>query len=234
VDRTVGSKADVARKGLLDDWMLDVVGDVEDRDVIDLGCGEGRFCRMLAAKGARTLGVDLQPSFVDYARSKAGSTEQYRIGDIQSLSAVSGGLFDLAVSYISLVDVPDQQGVIGEAFRVLSPGGRFVVCNLSPMATACTDEGPWFRDGDGEKLHFVLDHYATEGARRLLFSSGQELTNFHRMLSTTINNFLDVASRSHASTSLFRTPPQLARFPENEDLFRVPIFTINDLVKPQD
>ena len=90
---------------------------------------------MLAARGARTLGVDLQPSFVEYARSRAGSTEDYRTGDIQLLSEVSDGLFDLAVSYISLVDVPDQRAVIGEAFRVLSPGGRFVVCNLSPMAT---------------------------------------------------------------------------------------------------
>ncbi|MDQ6728359.1 MAG: class I SAM-dependent methyltransferase, partial [Actinomycetota bacterium] len=185
------AKADAAREGLLDDWMLEVIGDIDDRYVIDLGCGEGRFSRMLAARGARTLGVDLQPSFVEYARNMAGPREDYRTGDIQSLSEVSDGLFDLAVSYISLVDVPDQRAVIGEAFRVLSPGGRFVVCNLSPMATAWIDGGPWCRNGDGEKQHFVLDHYANEGPRRLLFPSGHELTNFHRMFSTTINDFLD-------------------------------------------
>jgi 2-polyprenyl-3-methyl-5-hydroxy-6-metoxy-1,4-benzoquinol methylase len=52
-------RADAAREGVLDDWMLDVVGDVSGLDVIDLGCGEGRFCRMLAARGARALGVDM-------------------------------------------------------------------------------------------------------------------------------------------------------------------------------
>lgn len=52
-----------------EDWMFSMVRDVVDRYVIDLGSGEGRFCRMLAFKGARTLGVDLQPSFGGYARS---------------------------------------------------------------------------------------------------------------------------------------------------------------------
>lgn len=227
------SKTDAAREGLLDDWMLKVLGDVTDLDVIDLGCGEGRFCRMLAANGARTLGVDLQSAFIDYAKSKASSTEKYRIGDIQRLSGVPDVLFDLAVSYISLVDVADQQAAVREALRVLVPGGRFVVCNLSPMATAWVSEGPWHRDNDGTKLHFVLDDYATEGARRLVFPSGQELTNFHRMMSTTINDFLDAGFSLAGLYEPLPTPAQLARFPENEDLFRVPIFTIYDLVKSE-
>lgn len=34
------SKGDAAREGLLDDWMLAIIGDVTNLDVIDLGCGE--------------------------------------------------------------------------------------------------------------------------------------------------------------------------------------------------
>lgn len=225
------SKADAAREGLLDDWMLEVLGDVTNLDVIDLGCGEGRFCRMLAAKGARTLGVDLQPVFIDYAKTKASSGESYRIGDMQQLSGVPDARFDLAVSYLSLVDVLDQEAAVSEAFRVVVPGGRFVVCNLSPMATAWMTEGPWHRHDDGTKLHFVLDHYANEALRRWVFPSGQELTNFHRMLSTTINDFLDAGFFLVHLYEPVPTPAQLARVPENDDLFRVPIFTIYDLAK---
>jgi ubiquinone/menaquinone biosynthesis C-methylase UbiE len=226
------AKADAAREGILDDWMLDIIGDVAGLAVIDIGCGEGRFCRMLAAKGARTLGVDLQPAFIEYATSKAGPAETYRVGDMQSLDGVADGEFDLAVSYISLVDVPDQAAAVRAAFRVVSPGGRFIVCNLSPMATAWIDGGPWQRDNNGGKLHYVLDHYGNEGARRITFPSGQELTNFHRMLSTTVNDFLDagfVLTRLHEPLP---TPEQLDRVPENDDLFRVPIYTIYELAKP--
>jgi SAM-dependent methyltransferase len=226
------TRADAAREGLLDDWMLDVVGDVGDLDVIDLGCGEGRFCRMLAARGARTLGIDLQPTFVEYAEEKASATEHYIVGDMQSLVDVPDSFFDVAVSYLSLVDVPDQAAAIRAAFRVLAPGGRFVVCNLSPMNTASVDDVIWWRDDDGNKLHFVLDDYATEGPRRIAFPSGYVLTNFHRMLSTTVNDFLDagfVLARLHEPLP---TEAQLARVPDHEDLFRVPLFTIYHLRKP--
>ena len=35
------------RKGMLDSWMLDALGDVSGKSVIDIGCGEGRFCRQI-------------------------------------------------------------------------------------------------------------------------------------------------------------------------------------------
>ena len=44
----IRSRGDVSREGCLDEWMLREVGNVAGKDVIDLGCGEGRFSRMLA------------------------------------------------------------------------------------------------------------------------------------------------------------------------------------------
>lgn len=226
------SAGDAAREGLLDDWVLDLVGDVDGRDVIDLGCGEGRFCRMLAARGARTLGIDLQPAFVAHARGKASPSESYEVGDLRSLTGIDSASFDLAVSYISLVDVPDEAAAIREAFRVLVPGGRFVVCNLAPMATAAKAGDPWVRDADGGKVHYVLDGYADEGPRDIPFPSGHRITNHHRMLSTTVNGFLGAGFELRGLHEPLPTEEQLARVPSNDDLFRVPIFVIYDLVKP--
>jgi ubiquinone/menaquinone biosynthesis C-methylase UbiE len=226
------TRADAAREGLLDDWMLQLVGNVEGLTVIDLGCGEGRFSRMLAARGARIVGVDLQPSFIAYATSKAGPRETYRVADMESLDEIPDGAFDLAVSYISLVDVPDQARATSEAFRVLSPGGRFLVCNLSPMATASIDPETWCRDEAGELRHFVLDDYASEGPRRIVFSTGSEVTNHHRMLSTTVNDFLDAGFTLTRIHEPIPTTVQLDRTPENEHMLRVPPFTVYDLRKP--
>ncbi|MEN8207669.1 MAG: methyltransferase domain-containing protein [Candidatus Fermentibacteria bacterium] len=48
------------RTGLLDKPMLEACGNVEGLKILDCGCGEGRFCRILAAKGAEyVFGLDL-------------------------------------------------------------------------------------------------------------------------------------------------------------------------------
>jgi 2-polyprenyl-3-methyl-5-hydroxy-6-metoxy-1,4-benzoquinol methylase len=54
-------------RGLLDPWMLDAVGDVSGLSVIDRGCGEGRFSRMMAESGAKVTGLDLCESLIDQA-----------------------------------------------------------------------------------------------------------------------------------------------------------------------
>ena len=48
------------RNGLLDQPMLEACGNVEGLQILDCGCGEGRFCRILAQRGASyVLGLDL-------------------------------------------------------------------------------------------------------------------------------------------------------------------------------
>ncbi len=221
---------DEARVGILDDWMLALAGDVSGLRVIDLGCGEGRFCRMLAARGATTLGVDLQPAFIEHANAHKGKRETYLLGDIEDLAGVPDASFDLAVSYVTLIDVADMDAVVRNAYRVLKPGGRFLVCNLSPMTTG---RGPWLRGADRRKLCYILDDYGREGPRDTPFSFNSTfvLTQFHRMMSTHVNCFLDhgfTLQRMHEPTP---NAEQLKRAPGLEDLFRAPNFVIFELAK---
>src|SRR5215212_1548335 len=80
---------DPSREALLDEWMLDVVGTVEALDVIDLGCGEGRFSRMLAARGARVTGIDLcEPMIAAASASRSSTRETYAVADMESLREI--------------------------------------------------------------------------------------------------------------------------------------------------
>jgi ubiquinone/menaquinone biosynthesis C-methylase UbiE len=187
---------------------------------------------MLAARGAEVLGVDLQPAFIEYAEAHKGEREKYLLGDMEELQGVPDAAFDLAVSYISLVDVPDMQAAINQAARVLKRGGRLLVCNLSPVATAAITPVWWVRDDQGRKLHYKLDNYSEEGAREMAFPGGHKLTNYHRTLSTTVNAFIDAGlqvQRIHEPTP---NAAQLKRRPGLDDLFRAAIFIIYDLRKP--
>ena len=109
------------RTGMLDSWMLDALGNVGGKSAIDIGCGEGRFSRLLSQLGAGVTGVDLTEALI--ARARAMSTgETYMLGDAENLSDVESESFDIAVSYIVLVDLLDYRGAIEAAYRVLRPG----------------------------------------------------------------------------------------------------------------
>jgi SAM-dependent methyltransferase len=61
----------VTRK-MLDPLILRLCGDVSGRQTIDVGCGEGRFSRMLAERGASATGIDPTTALLTVARDRGG------------------------------------------------------------------------------------------------------------------------------------------------------------------
>lgn len=98
---------------------------------LDLGCGEGRVSRDLAARGHRVTGIDASPTLTGAAR-EADPGGRYLTGDAASLPFGDGD-FDLVVSYNMLMDVSDVDAVAQEAARVLTPGGRLVLAITHPV-----------------------------------------------------------------------------------------------------
>lgn len=219
----------VERALVLDPWMLDALGDVSGKKVIDIGCGEGRFCRVLSGHGAAVTGVDLTEPLIQRARASGGEGETYLAGDAEDLSGVPDASFDLAVSYIVLVDLLDYRRSIREAYRVLRPGGRFVVCNVHPIRSAPI-RGGWM-EPDGEKRFYLLDDYADEGPREFPWL-GRQFVNMHRTLSSYISAFLDAGFALEALHEPTASDAALAKRPGFfEDDFRAPAFIIFVLKK---
>src|SRR5215472_9671664 len=165
-----------ARTGLLDKAMLEACGAVRGLTILDSGCGEGRFCRMLVDHGAEhVVGVDLCEPMINAARELETGRDDYRLADVQDLRFLVDHSFDVVVSYLNQCDLPDFKANNREAFRVLRPGGRFIIANLHPMRSAV---GGWQRTDNGTKQHVILDRYFDEGERSWSML-GVEFTNFH-------------------------------------------------------
>jgi SAM-dependent methyltransferase len=92
-----------------------------DEHVLDLGCGEGTLTEELVAKGAKLLGVDTSPEFLEAAHSRGVKT---RYMDAQALEF--NNVFDAAFSHASLHLMRNPDAVIQGVYRALRPGGRFV------------------------------------------------------------------------------------------------------------
>lgn len=219
---------DASRQGILDAYMLELCGKVEGLRILDCGCGEGRFCRMLVAKGAGyVLGVDTCEPMIEAARELKSDNEEYLVGDVQKLNFLEDGSFDLAISYLNQCDIPDHQANNYEVFRVLKKGGRFVVANIHPMRSA---GGSWHRSPEGYKEYVMLDRYFTEGTRTFEMK-GSMVTNFHRTLSTYIRSFLKAGFSLEDIVEPTASPEALRRFPQLDDELRVPNFIIYVLKK---
>jgi SAM-dependent methyltransferase len=104
------------------------------RSTLEVGCGEGRVCRDLTARGHVVTGIDAAPTPLAAAR-EADPGGRYLLADAAALPFADGE-FDLVVAYNSLMDVDDMPGAVREAARVLEPGGRLCVCITHPLREA--------------------------------------------------------------------------------------------------
>jgi SAM-dependent methyltransferase len=165
---------DFSRKYVLDKPMLERVRAGDFKSALDVGCGEGRFSRMLRAAGIQTVGIDPTEILIDQARRRDPDGD-YRLAAAENLPFADAS-FDLVVSYLSLIDIPDAATAISEMARVLKPGGRLLIANLTSFGTA--GHG-W---SDEPEPRFCIDRYLE--IRELLSEwKGIRITNWHRPLS---------------------------------------------------
>ena len=182
----MGSDGDWGRRHVLDAPMLARVRGRGFRDAVDIGCGEGRFCRMLTNEGIRCVGIDPTADLIHRARQQHPLGD-YRIEPAEALSLADASV-DLAVAYLSLIDIPDLPGALSQAHRVLRPGASFLIANLQSFNTAAIPQG-WTHEPDGSR-RFCIDHYLEE---RIVDTAwrGIQVHNWHRPMHAYLQGLLD-------------------------------------------
>lgn len=111
------------------DFLLGKVGSGDD--VLDMGCGTGRFTVPLAARARSVAGLDMSPAMLAANSKKLadqGLQADLREGDMAALPFPDAS-FDVVVSMLALMHIPreDRQQVFHEVARVLRPGGRLLI-----------------------------------------------------------------------------------------------------------
>jgi len=220
----MGERGDYGREFVLDGPMLARVAAEKRTVALDVGCGEGRFCRLLQMAGVATVGVDPTEALIRRARHRDPGGD-YRIGRAEALELPDRS-FDLVVSYLALIDIADVASAIAEMVRVLRPGGTLLIANLTSFNTASVGDG-WTRDANGDQ-RFCIDHYLTERARWTEWR-GIRIVNWHRPLSF----YLSLLLAQGLTLRYFDEPAPSGGDPERVARYaRVPFFLIMEWEKP--
>lgn len=125
---------------------LGLLGDVRGRRVLVLGCGGGQDAIVLARRGAHVAGIDLSDEQIRFARElaqKEGLVVPFVQGNVEELPHVDSGSQDVVVSSHALNYVEHADRCFAEVFRVLKPGGIFVLSVQHPMNACLSDRPPY-------------------------------------------------------------------------------------------
>ena len=200
--------------------ILELAGELAGRRVLDLGCGDAAFGRMVLehADGAY-LGVEGSRNMAALARATlAGTNGQVQLCALEDWAAPVAA-FDLAVARLSLHYLADLAPVFAQVYRALVAGGLFVFSVEHPVITSC-DRG-WA--AGTLRQDWVVDDYFVTGARENAWMGGT-VRKYHR---TVEDYFRALQHAGFTVEQLRESRPQRAQFADQqvyERRMRIPLF----------
>lgn len=180
---------------------LKILGNVANKDVLELGCGGGQWTIRVARQGARAAGQDISDAQVEYARELATlahiqppAQAEFRQGNAEDLAAWPDESFDIVFSNFGAVGFVDIAKCFREVGRVLRKGGLFAYSWLSPFFDCLSDDGenqlelvrsyfdrsPLTTESqwpDGTRTTYVQFHHTFSDWQRALQQAGLLLTD---------------------------------------------------------
>ncbi|WP_339803091.1 class I SAM-dependent methyltransferase [Paenibacillus sp. FSL R5-0744] len=166
-----------------------LIPDLHNKSVLDLGCGFGWHCLYAREQQASSVvGVDISEKMLQEAREKtddpAISYIQMPIEDIEFASEQ----FDVVISSLVLHYVKSFEAICRKVHTYLKPGGSFIFSVEHPIFTS-RNEQDWYVDDQGNRLHWPVDHYQSEGLRETTFLT-ENVIKYHRTISTYFNDLI--------------------------------------------
>ncbi|MCD7935962.1 MAG: class I SAM-dependent methyltransferase [Tannerellaceae bacterium] len=203
----------------------------DGKRVLDLGCGFGWHCGYAVEQGASAVtGIDLSRNMLEEAARRNPSPYiTYECVAVEEY-AYPAEAFDIVLSSLALHYVSSFAAVCEQVYRTLVPGGHFVFSVEHPVFTAYGNQD-WFYDEQGNKLHWPVDRYFTEGKRTAVFL-GEEVTKYHNTLTTYLNELVKAGFRITGVVEPQPDPALLDRMPGMRDELRRPMMLLVSAVKP--
>jgi ubiquinone/menaquinone biosynthesis C-methylase UbiE len=135
---------------------LQVLGEVDGKDILEFGCGAAQWSIALALRGARPVGLDLSERQLEHARrlmAEAGVDFPLVHASAEAVPLPDAS-FDIVFCDFGAMTFADPYRTVPEVARLLRPGGLFAFSHESPIMTIC-----WPLDADEASERLVIDYF---------------------------------------------------------------------------
>lgn len=212
-----GDRGDFARQHLLNPAIFSLLGEVTGKKVLDAGSGTGYLARLLAKMGAKVTAVEPATDLFKYALAKEQANPQEIVYLQEDLSKISyRSKFDIVVSNMVFMDIPDWQTAIINCIHALKPKGILVFSIIHPAFEERSDK--IFEEKGYLKISEYLAEYKIQ--QRHGFA-------FHRPLSA----YLNFVTSNSCNISQVLEPQLDEKLGKQQRNYHVPNFIVFKVVK---
>jgi len=165
-------------------FIIDVIGDLDEKRILDLACGTGRHAIELERHGAEVKGIDSSPNMIKKARDIAErnrSDVEFVVADMRDMKQSVSDDFDLVLclgnSLALLPNLTTLQQVVSDVHDVLVPDGMFLyqILNFENINQSgfrfIAPKGVESAAGDDLVFFRFFDHFEDSGFSTLVLSA---------------------------------------------------------------
>ncbi|PAV28228.1 SAM-dependent methyltransferase [Virgibacillus profundi] len=205
--------------------LKEILPELRNKNVLDLGCGFGWHCRYARQEHANTvIGVDISDKMLEKARGMTNdSSISYMKLPIEDIN-FQDSQFDVVISSLAFHYIKSFEAICEKVYKYLKPGGSFIFSVEHPIFTS-RNEQDWYYDEQGNRLHWPVDNYESEGVRDTTFLT-ENVIKYHRTFSTYVNNLIFAGFTIKAVKEPMPDKEMAKNVPEMKDENRRPMFLI--------
>lgn len=205
----------------------EMLPNLKDKRILDLGCGTGDMDRYFVENGAKfVLATDISENMINVAKAvNASDNIDYRVLKMEDISTLSQK-FDIVYSSLAFHYIEDFDKLLKDIYALLNPNGMLIFSQESPinMATAKLSETAKNKIViDGVQYH-LLSGYCNEGERKV-FWNDTFVTKYHRTYATLVNTLIKNSFEIIEIKDSYASPEAIDLCPKYKYQIDKPYFT---------
>ena len=207
--------------------LLQLLGHIKDKSILDLGCGDAQFGVELMQKGCQSYtGIEGSHRMYEEAQIQLQNTN----GIVHLLNlkdyTYPSSTFDIVTSRLVLHYIEHIDDTFRQIFQTLKPGGTFAFSVQHPVITSAFES----LQTTGKRTSWLVDDYFKTG-KRVEPWINEQVIKYHRTIE---QYFMSLQKAGFTITSLREATPELQHFQNEEEYtrrLRIPLFLLFSCTK---